>query len=64
MEQDEVRVPRVWFESLLARVDRTQKYLDNELSYEERKTLMEAAVPDLCGYASSAETILRYNAIK
>lgn len=56
-----IEVQKGWLKSLLEYVERTQKYLDEELTSDERMTLIKAGVPELCGYASSAESILKYN---
>jgi len=56
---DEILVPKIWFEGLLKHAKRTRK-----LSKNSTENNLKIALPELLGYISSAKTILKYNKVK
>jgi len=64
---EEIKVPKVWLETLLRYNKRTADALeamDSKLYGSERRLLEKIQLHKLIGYASSAETILKYRQSK
>lgn len=54
----EITIQKGWLEGLLEHCKKTKAFMDTTLSHSERMTLLDAGVPELVGYCSSAEFIL------
>ncbi len=55
-----IQVPKSWLVGLLWYVERTRESIEH-LPPEEIATVLKIGTSELAGYASSAETILKYH---